>query len=262
MRSTAPSGRAAAGDGGSVVSPMPALAVDLGRAHDRARAARPRRPRRPARRRAPYRWSSRSAFVGAVADVGVAADGRDGEQVELGSGDREPDRERVVEARVAVDDQRQRLLDGPERRRPRRRPAPGSRSARATSRPARVARAPSRSRRSALLVRLAGRRRPANAPDDARDDDDRDDVRDAVRGAAAATSTPRIASSVWVVPANPNTSAAPNAPIGCHAPKIIAARAMKPLPAVISIWKLPADRRATGTSPASPQMRPARNSAR
>ena len=54
------------------------------------------------------------------------------------------------------------------------------------------------------------------------------------------TSTPRIASSVWVAPAKPNTSAAPRRADGCHAPKIIAARAMKPLPAVISMPKLPA----------------------
>ena len=39
-----------------------------------------------------------------------------------------------------------------------------------------------------------------------------------------------------------NTSAAKNAPIGCHAPKIIAASPMKPLPAVMSIWKLPVPR--------------------
>ena len=54
------------------------------------------------------------------------------------------------------------------------------------------------------------------------------------------TSTPRIDSSDWTASANPKTRAARNAPIGCQAPKMIAASAMKPLPAVISIWKLPA----------------------
>ena len=52
--------------------------------------------------------------LGAVRDVGVAADGRDREQVELGSGHGQADRQGVVQSRVAVDDQRQRALRRPE----------------------------------------------------------------------------------------------------------------------------------------------------
>ena len=46
--------------------------------------------------------------------------------------------------------------------------------------------------------------------------------------------------SDWIASENPNTNAAPNAPIGFQAPKMTAARAMKPRPALIPSWKLPA----------------------
>ena len=48
--------------------------------------------------------------LGAVADVGVAAHGRDRQDLELRSRDGQPDRQRVIEAGIAVDDQRQRPL--------------------------------------------------------------------------------------------------------------------------------------------------------
>ena len=53
IRSTAPSGRASAGDGGSVVVPDAGLAVDLRRPDDRAEERARRNPRRPARPAAP-----------------------------------------------------------------------------------------------------------------------------------------------------------------------------------------------------------------
>jgi hypothetical protein len=52
----------------------------------------------------------------AVTNVGIAAHGRDREQVDLGPRYREADGERVVQAGVAVDDQRDGPLDGPEGR--------------------------------------------------------------------------------------------------------------------------------------------------
>ena len=111
----------------------------------------------------------------AVADVGVAADGRDREQVDLRSRHREPDREGVVEAGVAVDDQRQRVLHGPDRRGPRH-------GGRRVERWGATASAPRGCRpHLALLVRLAGRGRSTDAPDDAGDDDDRHHVRDALQ---------------------------------------------------------------------------------
>ena len=179
----------------------------------------------------------------AVPDVRVAADRRHGQQVDLRARHREPDREGVVEAGVAVDDQGQRLLGGSERRRP----GDGGRGEEgrcgAWPRPA----DPARRSALALLVRLAGGGRPADASHDARHDDDRDDVRDAVEELRRDLRRRPPTSSVWDAPANPKTSAAPNAPTGCHAPKIMAASAMKPLPAVCSIRKRPAVR-ATGTS--------------
>ena len=48
---------------------------------------------------------------------------------------------------------------------------------------------------------------------------------------------------------------------GCHAPKIMAASAMNPLPATISIWKLPATE-SCRYEPARPEIRPAMNIAR
>ena len=55
--------------------------------------------------------------LGAVMHIGVPADARDGEQLQLRSRDCERNRERVVETRVAVDDDRQRLLYAPARSR-------------------------------------------------------------------------------------------------------------------------------------------------
>ena len=128
-------------------------------------------------------WSSRSAFsvqwvTSALPPTVVTA-----RRSSSGPGDGEADGERVVEARVAVDDQRQRMLDRPERRRPRRRGRavegrPGADVAALVA----VARAHASAAPPCISpARTAGRRpRPANPPDDARDDDDRDQVRDAV----------------------------------------------------------------------------------
>ena len=99
--------------------------------------------------------------LGAVPDVGVAADGRDRQQVEFGAGDGQADGQRVVEARVAVDDERQRMVDRAERRRPRRRRRRGRTSGRHGPR-RRVLPAGAHDR-SALLVRLAGGRGAADA---------------------------------------------------------------------------------------------------
>ena len=56
--------------------------------------------------------------LGAPGDVGVAADRGDGEQVDLRAGRREADRQRIVQARIAVDDQRQRATGRAVRGRP------------------------------------------------------------------------------------------------------------------------------------------------
>ena len=177
MRSTAPSGRASAGDGGSVVCRCPPRRGSRSPARSR-RTARPAEPSATGTSARAVEVQQAQRVRRAVADVGVAADRRHGEEVDLGPRDREPDREGVVEARVAVDDQRQRLLDRPERRRARQRRARGRTSARRPARAGPGSRSPSR---LALLVRLAGGGGPAHAADDARHDDDRDDVRDAVQ---------------------------------------------------------------------------------
>ena len=76
------SGRRSAGDGGRIVFPMPASPwISVARTTSpRSAPAAPSATGTSTRRRA---CRSRSAFVGAVADVGVAADRRDGQQVDL-----------------------------------------------------------------------------------------------------------------------------------------------------------------------------------
>ena len=121
MSSTAPSGPGASpATARGAVDPDPALAMDLGRAHDGAdqRSGGALGDRDVG---APVRVEQAQGVLRAVADVRVAADGRDGEEVELRAGDGQADGQRVVEARVAVDDERQRMVDRPERRGPRRR---------------------------------------------------------------------------------------------------------------------------------------------
>ena len=98
MRSTAPSGRGSAGDGGRRRPADARLAVDLGRADDRAEE-RAGRALRDGHVRGAVQVQQAEGVRRAVPDIGVAADRRDGEQVDLGSRHREPDRERVVEAR-------------------------------------------------------------------------------------------------------------------------------------------------------------------
>ena len=78
-----PRGRAALGDGSRTRVADPALAVDLGRAHDRRRAARPAAPSATGTSSRAVGVEQPQRVLGAVADVGVAADGRDRQQVEL-----------------------------------------------------------------------------------------------------------------------------------------------------------------------------------
>ena len=102
----------------------PALAVDLGRPDDRARAARRPRPRRPGRRPGRRRGAAagRSRCSGSRRRCRRPWSRPAGRAP--GSGDREADRQRVVEPGVAVDDQRQRV-----RRRSRTAPSAASRRA-------------------------------------------------------------------------------------------------------------------------------------
>ena len=117
MRSTAPSGSAAAVAGSSSVSPIP-LSPWTSVARTTEPSSAPAAPSADRDVVPAVGVEQAQGVLGAVGDVRVAADRGDGQQVELGPGDREADRQRVVEPRVAVDDQRQRVLDGPERRRP------------------------------------------------------------------------------------------------------------------------------------------------
>ena len=55
------------------------------------------------------------------------------------------------------------------------------------------------------------------------------------------TAEPRIESRLWSASAKPNTRLARNAPMGVQPPKIIAARPMKPRPAVMSRSNEPVD---------------------
>ena len=66
--------------------------------------------------RPPVQLQQPQRVLRAMVDVGVPADRRDREQVDLRPRDREPDRERVVESWVAVDDHRKWLVRRPDRR--------------------------------------------------------------------------------------------------------------------------------------------------
>ena len=145
---------------------------------------------------------------GAVPDVGVAADRRDRQQVDLGPRYREPDREGIVEPRVAVDDQRQWMLGGPERR-------GAGNGARREERRGGDRLAARRGHWLALLVRPAGGGAAPYAPDDARDDNDRHDVRNAAEQLGRDVDAEDRQQGLRGV-ANPKTSAAKNAPTGCH----------------------------------------------
>ena len=117
MSSTACSGTALAVAGWSGRTDT-RLAVDLGRSNDlaeqRPRGALGDRDVVPA-----IGMQEPQRVLGAMPDIGVAADRRHGQDVELRARQREPDRQRVVQARVAVDDQRQRVLGRTDRGRPR-----------------------------------------------------------------------------------------------------------------------------------------------
>ena len=54
--------------------------------------------------------------IGAVVYVGISANARHAEQLQLGSRHRDGDRERVIKARVGVKDDRERLCGGADRR--------------------------------------------------------------------------------------------------------------------------------------------------
>ena len=109
MSATAPSGRAAFGDGSSTVVPMPLSPwTSVARTTDPSSA-----PGRTLRHRdvvPAVGVEEPQRVLGAARDVGVAAHRGDGEQVDLRAGRREADGQRIVQARVAVDDQRQRAL--------------------------------------------------------------------------------------------------------------------------------------------------------
>ena len=107
MSSTAPSGTAVAVAGGSCVAADAALPVDLGRPHDLAdeRTGGTLGDRDVV---ASIGVEETQRVLRAVADVGVPAHRGDGQDVELGARQGQADRHRVVEPRIAVDDQRQR----------------------------------------------------------------------------------------------------------------------------------------------------------
>jgi hypothetical protein len=67
----------------------------------------------------------------------------------------------------------------------------------------------------------------------------------------------RIARMLCSASANPNTSAAANAPTGFQRPKIMAASAMNPRPAVMFLSNPPVDP-SVKYAPPSPAMRPPR----
>ena len=122
ISATAPSGSAGLGDGVQDGGPDAALAVHLGRPHDGAEQ-RPggslgHRDVVPA-----VGVQEAQGVLGAAGDVRVAADRGHREQPDLRAGRREADGQGVVEARVAVDDQRDRML-APSRQGAVRTPAP------------------------------------------------------------------------------------------------------------------------------------------
>ena len=111
--------------------PDAALPVDRGRPHDLARSG-PGGTLRDRDVAAPIGVQEAKGVLGAVADVGVAADGRDGQDVQLGPSHGQPDGEGVVQPGIAVDDERQRVPRA-SRPAPSEAPrAPGSRSVAAT----------------------------------------------------------------------------------------------------------------------------------
>ena len=188
--------------------PDAALAVDLGRAHHGAQQ----------RARGTLRHGDVVAAVGvqepqrvlrAAGDVGVATDGGHGQQPDLRARRREADRQRVVQARVAVDDQRDRAVGGPERRRPLPRPGP-------------VVGGDGVDRSPVLHVEAGAHRAqpwsygwPAAAGPRTRPTTPATTTIVVMYGrllsSCGGTSTPRIDSSAWDESAKPNTSAAPNA---------------------------------------------------
>ncbi len=139
--------------------PDAALAVDLGGAHDLA----DQRPGGPFGDRdvvPAVCMQQAERVLGAMTDVGVSADGRDGQDMKLGARDGEADGQRIVEPGIAVDDQRQGLPGRPDGGAPRRglRFVEG-REGRGPSRPFRVAGA-----HPISPGRTVGRPQPGRAP--------------------------------------------------------------------------------------------------
>src|SRR5699024_10920830 len=87
---------------------------------------------------------------------------------------------------------------------------------------------------SLLGIRLPVGRRRAELPDEARDREDRHDVRKHEQQVAG-HGVPIVDRVLPRFRAKPNRSAAKTAPSGFHLPRIIAASAMKPCPADISL---------------------------
>ena len=84
----------------------PGLAVDVGGDEAARGRAGGRRPPRPATSAAPASSSTRIAFAVVFSSVWLPGDRGDAEQLELGARKREQERDRVVVARVAVDEDR------------------------------------------------------------------------------------------------------------------------------------------------------------
>ncbi len=94
--------------------PDAAFAVHLGRANDAA-DDRSRSAFGDRHVIAAVGMEQAERVLGAVPHVGIAADRGDRQDVQLGAGQREADGQRVVQPRVAVDDERERPLDRPDR---------------------------------------------------------------------------------------------------------------------------------------------------
>ena len=187
--------------------PDAALAVDLGGAHDLA----DQRPGGPFGDRdvvPAIGVQQAERVLGAMTDVGVSADGGDGQDIKLGARDGEADGQRVVEPGIAVDDQRQRA----------------SRASRRGRSAAWLA-LRRRSGGSRPVPTLPGSRRsphqpwsygwPAAAGPRTRPTTPATTMIVTMYGTllsnCGGTSTPRIDSSAWIASEKPNTRAAPKA---------------------------------------------------
>ena len=105
-RSTACIGTTAARDSGTGAPPEPVGAVHDGRIAPARDDERPRRARRDGHVLAPGEREHAQRVARRRLERQVARDGREREQLDLRAREREQDRDRVVHAGVAVDDER------------------------------------------------------------------------------------------------------------------------------------------------------------